>query len=103
MYAAVGAPGSSHNVRMLEESLFFANVLPGGVLPDFKCPLVDYGDISLVNIEYSAFPRYSSLIKCYDKHECVISTICYEFPKLKMHMVYWKVNFVFCIKKRVVA
>jgi hypothetical protein len=68
LYAAVGAPGSTHDARMLKESSFFDEVLNGRVLPDRKINLGDFGDIPLVTIGDSAFPRFSWLVKCYNEN-----------------------------------
>ena len=64
LHAAVGAPGSTHVAKMLKESSFFDEVLSGRALPDRKINLGDFGDIPLVTIRDSAFPRFSWLIKC---------------------------------------
>ena len=64
LYAAVGAPGSTHDARMLKESSFFDEVLSGRALPDRKINLGGFRDIPLVTIGDSAFPRFSWLIKC---------------------------------------
>ena len=68
LYAAVGALGSTHGARMLKESPFFDEVLSGRELPDRKINLGDFGDIPLVTIGDSAFPRFSWLIKCYNEN-----------------------------------
>ena len=64
LYAAIGAPGSTHDARMLKESSFFDEVFTGRSLPDQKINLGDFGDIPLVTIGDSAFPSFSWLIKC---------------------------------------
>ena len=68
LYAAVRAPGSIHDARMLKESSFFDEVLTGRALPDQKINLGDLGDIPLVTIGDSAFPCFSWLIKCYNEN-----------------------------------
>ena len=52
---------------MLKESSFFDEVLSGRELPDRKINLDDFGDIPLVTIRDSAFPRFSWLIRCYNE------------------------------------
>ena len=74
LYAAVGAPGSTHDARMLKESSFFDEVLSGRALPDRKINLGGFRDIPLVTIGDSAFPRFSWLIKCY-KYERSAATL----------------------------
>ena len=68
LYAAVGAPGSTHDARMLKESSFFDEVLSGRALPDQKINLGDFWDIHLVTIGDSTFPHFSWLIKCYNEN-----------------------------------
>ena len=69
LYAAVGAPGSTHDARMLKESSFFDEVLSGRALTDPKINLGDFGDIPLVTTGDSAFPPFSWLIKCYKENK----------------------------------
>ena len=64
LYAAIGAPGSTHDARMLKQPSYFDKVLSGRALPDRETNLGGFGDISLVTIEDSAFPRFSWLTKC---------------------------------------
>ena len=65
LYAAVGAPGRTHDARMLKESSFLDEVLSGKTLPDDrKLTLCDEGDIPLVTIGDSPFLRISWLVKC---------------------------------------
>ena len=68
LYAAVGAPGSTHDARMLKESSFFDEVLSGRALPDRKINLGDLWDNPLVTTRDSAFPRFSWLINCYNEN-----------------------------------
>ena len=68
LYAAIGAPGSTHDAKMLKESSYFDEVLRGRALPDRKINLGDFGDIPLVTIEDIAFPRFSWLTKCYNEN-----------------------------------
>ena len=55
LYAEIGAPGSTHDARMLKESSFFDEVLSGRALPDRKINLGGFRDIPLVTIGDSAF------------------------------------------------
>ena len=68
LYAAVGAPESTHDAKMLKESSFFDEVLSGRGLPDRRINLSDFGDIALVTIGDSAFPQFSWLIKCHNEY-----------------------------------
>ena len=57
----------AHNARMLKDSSFFDEFLSGIAFPDWKANLGDFGDIPLVTIRDSAFPRFSWLIRCYNE------------------------------------
>ena len=61
---AVEAPGSTHDASMLKQSSFFDKGLSARAFPDRKINLGDFGNIPLVTIGDSAFPRFSWLIKC---------------------------------------
>ena len=61
LYAAVGAPGSTHDARLLKESSVFHKILKGDVLPDRVISLGDFGYVPLVGDR--AFPQFSWLIK----------------------------------------
>ena len=67
-YAAVGAPGSTHDVRLLKESSIFNKVLKGDVLPDRVISLGDIECVSLVTVGDSAFPQFFCLIKVYNEN-----------------------------------
>ena len=54
LYAVVGAPGSAHDARPLEESSLYAAILDGDVMPDNVVRL--RGDF-VVTIGDSAFPQ----------------------------------------------
>ena len=43
LYAAVGAPSSTHDARLLKESSVFHKILKGDVLPDRVISLGDFG------------------------------------------------------------
>ena len=68
LYAAVGAPVSTHDTRLLKESLIFHKVLKGDVLPDRVISLGDLGYVSLVTVGDRAFSRFSWLIKRYNEN-----------------------------------
>ena len=63
LYAAVGAPGSTHDARLLKQSPIFHKILKGDVLPDRVISLGDFGYVPLVTVGGSAFPQFSWLIK----------------------------------------
>ena len=65
LYVAVGAPGSTHDARLLKESSIYSDIINGNVIPDRVIQLGDFGEISLVTIGESAFPQLVWLIKAY--------------------------------------
>ena len=44
LYAAVGAPGSTHDARLLKESSIYSDIINGNVIPDRVVQLGDFGD-----------------------------------------------------------
>ena len=68
LYAAVGAPGSTHDARLLKSASIYQEILSGSVIPDRKIALGDFGEIPLVTIGDSAFPRFSWLLKSYNEN-----------------------------------
>lgn len=105
MYAAAESPGSTGDERIWDKSLFFANALAGRVATDFKFSLGRHGDIQLATIKNNAFKRYCRLKKCYNENR--EDKLRRYFNKMllvpelypKIHMVCWKVDFVFLYKK----
>ena len=63
LYAAGGAPGSTHDARLLKSASIYSDIINGLVIPDRKMALENFGEIPLVTIGESAFPRFSWLIK----------------------------------------
>ena len=60
----VGAPGSTHYARLLRNTDLFKQILDGQGLPDKTVDLGgEHGNIPLVTIGDSAFPRFSWLLK----------------------------------------
>ena len=68
LYAAVGAPGSTHDARLLKESSIYSDFISGNVIPDCVVQLGDFGEIPLVTIGDSAFPQFAWLIKAYNEN-----------------------------------
>ena len=67
-YAAVGAPGSTHDARLLKESSICSDITDGNVIPGRVLQLGDFGEISLVKNAESAFPQFAWLIKTYNEN-----------------------------------
>ena len=60
----VGAPGSTHDARFLRSTGLFKKILRGQGLPNKTINLGDeFGEIPLVTIGDSAFPRFPWLVK----------------------------------------
>ena len=68
LYAAVGAPGSTHDARLLKEPSIYSDIINGNVIPDRVVQLGDFGEIPLVTIGDSAFPQFAWLIKAYNEN-----------------------------------
>ena len=65
LYAAVGGPGSTHDARMLRNTSLFNKIINGEKLPQRTFDLGGMGEIPLLTIGDSAFPRFPWLIKAY--------------------------------------
>ena len=68
LYAAVGAPGSTHNSRLVKESSIYSDIINGNVIPDRVVQLGDIGEIPLVTIGDSHFSQFAWLIKAYNEN-----------------------------------
>ena len=68
LYAAGGAPGSTHDARLLKSVSIYSDIINGLVIPDRKIALGNFGEITLVTIGDSAFPIFSWLIKSYNEN-----------------------------------
>ena len=58
LWAAVGAPGSVHDSRLLKSRDLFAEIQQGHVFPNTVLRTREYGDIPITTVGDSAFPRY---------------------------------------------
>ena len=56
LYCGVGAPGSTHDSRMLRNTNVYDGILVGRVIPDKGISLGEYGEFLLVTIRDTAFP-----------------------------------------------
>ena len=66
LYAAAGAPGSTHDARLLRHTSLFKDIVSGDAIPDQQLELGDFGTIPLVTVGDSAFPKFAWLLKAYD-------------------------------------
>ena len=67
LWAAVGAPGSTHDSRLLKSCDLFADIQQGRILPSSVLRTREYGDIPFTTVGDSAFPRYTWLMKPYSE------------------------------------
>ena len=68
-YAAVGAPGSTHDSRLLQYCSLYKKILAGDAIPQKSVNLGTHGEIPYVTISDSAFLKRSWLIKAYNNEE----------------------------------
>ena len=55
LYEAVGAPGSTHDARLLKESSIYSDIINGNMIPDRVVQLGDFDEIPLVTIGAAPF------------------------------------------------
>ena len=67
LYAAVGAPDSTHDARMLRNTEIYQQILNGDIIPNITIHLDGAGEIPLVTVGDSAFPRHPWLLKGYNE------------------------------------
>ena len=61
-------PGSTHDARLLRSAPLFNEIVNGQTLPQCTFDLGDLGEIPLLTIGDSAFPRYPWLVKAYNEN-----------------------------------
>ena len=67
LYCSVGAPGSTHDSRMLRTTSLYEKIISGNIIPDKGIALEDFGNIPLVTIGDTAFPKHARLLKGYNE------------------------------------
>ena len=66
--ATIGAPGNTHDARLLRKTRVFKDIVSNRAIPNRHINLGNgFGEIPLVTIGDSAFPRFPWLIKGYDE------------------------------------
>ena len=65
LYAAIGAPGSTPDSRMLKSTQLYQDIIRGNVIPNIQLHLEGSGETPLCTIGDSAFPRHPWLLKVY--------------------------------------
>ena len=106
--AAVDAPGSTHDARLLRHTDVFNDIIGGRVIPNKTITLGDsYGEIPFVTIGDSAFPRFAWLLKGFPEttrdmkenffneklHSArVVTENCYGMLKGRWRIIYKKIE-----------
>ena len=67
MWAAIGAPGSTHDSRLLKNSQIYSQIENGDIFPNQSLNLSPYGEIPLTTVGDSAFPSRPWLLKPYQE------------------------------------
>ena len=67
MDCSVGAPGSTHDSRMLRTTSLYEKIISGNI-PDKGIVLGDFRNIPLVIIGDTAFPKHAWLLKGYNEN-----------------------------------
>ena len=57
-YCAVGAPGSTHDARMLRNSAIYQKIVTGHTIPDRVIDFGKHEKIPLVTVADTAFPKH---------------------------------------------
>ena len=68
MHLTTGAPGSIHDARLLRYSALSKDIQRGGGIPNKSIILGDFGEIPLVTIGDTVFPRLEQLLKCFSEN-----------------------------------
>ena len=67
LYCSVSAPGSTHDSRMLCTTSLYEKIISGNIIPNKGIALGDFGNIPLVTIGDTAFPKHARLLKGYNE------------------------------------
>ena len=67
LYCGVGAPGSTHDSRMLPSTSLYEQIISGNIIPEQGITLGDFENMPLVNIGDTAFPKHAWLLKGYNE------------------------------------
>ena len=68
LHLTTGEPGSTHDARLLRYSTLFKDIQCGVGIPNESIILGDFGEIPLVTIGDTAFPRLEWLLKCFNEN-----------------------------------
>ena len=67
LWTAVGAPGSTHDSRLLRSCPLYNKIQEGKVFPNTSLNVRKYGNIPVTTVGDSAFPRHTWLMKPYNE------------------------------------
>ena len=67
LYCDVGVPGITHDSRKLCSTLSYQTIISGNIISDKGITLGDFGNIPLVTIGDTAFPKHAWLLKDYNE------------------------------------
>ena len=67
LWAAVEAPGSTHDSRLLRNCQIYSQIENGEIFPNQCLNLSPYAEIPLTTVEDSAFPSHPWLLKPYQE------------------------------------
>ena len=70
LHLTTGAPGSTHDGRLLRYSILSKDIHSGCGIPNKSIMLGDFGEIPLVTIGDTAFPHLEWLLKCFNENTC---------------------------------
>ena len=65
-----GASGSTDSSWLLKYSALFKDIQSGCGIPNKSMILGNFGQIPLINIGHTAFPRLDWLLKCFNENTC---------------------------------
>ena len=68
LWAAVGAPGSTHDSRLLRSCPLYNEIQQGNIFPNTVLNLRKHGNIPVTTVGDSAFPRHTWLMKPYNEN-----------------------------------
>ena len=85
LHLTTGAPGSTHDAHLLRHCSLFRTICNVGGTPNKSMSLGNIGEVPLITVGDSAFPRLFCLIKAFNENTVIprksISTKSYAVPQ----------------------
>ena len=78
LHLTTGAPGSTHDAQLLRYSVLFKDIQHGDGIPNKSIILGDFGEIPLVTISDTTFPRLEWFLKCFSENTRDLKERYYE-------------------------